>query len=152
MRARGNWNDGVTADRYLAYLFLRATMGVNIFLHGVARILSGVGPFAATLEKGFRSTPLPSSLVVGFAWALPWLEAAIGLLVLVGFLNRVALSAGALLILVLTFGTALRQDWDTAGLQLIYAIIYAALLAFSQYNAFSADALLRRNPANGDRP
>ena len=39
------------------------------------------------------------------------------------------LVAGSLLILALTFGTTLRQDWSTAGVQLIYAAIYAALLA-----------------------
>lgn len=129
------------SDRSLAYLFLRATVGVNILIHGVARLVSGPGAFASVLVQGFRSTPLPSSLVAGFASVLPWVEAAVGLFVLIGLFSRVALSAGALLILVLTFGSTMRQDWESAGLQLIYASVYTGLLAFRRYNTLSIDAL-----------
>jgi thiosulfate dehydrogenase [quinone] large subunit len=57
--------------------------------------------------------------------------------------TRLALSGGALLMLVLTFGTTLRQDWNTAGLQLIYAVVYAALLACLSANRYSIDRLLQ---------
>jgi thiosulfate dehydrogenase (quinone) large subunit len=78
-------------------------------------------------------------MVSAFAHALPWLEAVIGLLLILGAATRLALSAGALLILALTFGSTLHQDWDVAGLQLIYAAVYAALLVFRDNNAFSVD-------------
>jgi len=39
----------------------------------------------------------------------------------------------------LTFGTALRQDWDVAGLQLLYSAVYAALIAGLRYNSLSVD-------------
>lgn len=68
-----------------------------------------------------------------------------GFLVLSRLFTRLALAARALLILALTFGTTLRQDWQTAGLQLIYAAIYAALLAGVAANRYSADALFRRD-------
>jgi hypothetical protein len=55
------------------------------------------------------------------------------------FAERIALVAGALLIVALTFGSTLHQDWDVAGLQLIYAAVYFALLALRQYNLFSVD-------------
>ena len=128
-------------DRALAYLFLRATLGVNIFFHGLSRILAGSAAFTAALVQQFHATPLPSGMVSAFAHALPWVEAVIGLLVLLGAATRFALCAGALLILVLTFGSTLHQDWDVAGLQLIYAAVYAALLAFRNSNAFSVDGL-----------
>jgi thiosulfate dehydrogenase [quinone] large subunit len=41
--------------------------------------------------------------------------------------------------LALTFGTALRQDWDVAGVQLLYSAIYAALIAALRYNSVSVD-------------
>lgn len=129
----------VNKDAALAYLFLRATLGLNIFLHGLSRILAGPAAFAAALVQQFRATPLPSGMVSAFAHALPWVEAVLGLLVLLGAATRFALCAGALLILVLTFGSTLHQDWDVAGLQLIYAAVYAALLAFRDNNAFSVD-------------
>jgi thiosulfate dehydrogenase [quinone] large subunit len=133
-------------DAALAYLFLRATLGVNIFFHGLSRILAGPAAFAATLVQQFHATPLPSGMVSAFAHALPWVEAVIGLLLLLGAATRFALCAGALLILLLTFGSALHQDWDVAGLQLIYAAVYAALLAFRDNNAFSVDGAWRQKP------
>jgi thiosulfate dehydrogenase (quinone) large subunit len=133
-------------DAALAYLFLRATLGVNIFFHGLSRILAGPAAFAATLVQQFHATPLPSGMVSAFAHALPWVEAVIGLLLLLGAATRFALCAGALLILLLTFGSALHQDWDVAGFQLIYAAVYAALLAFRDNNAFSVDGAWRQKP------
>ena len=131
-------------DAPLAYLFLRATLGINILIHGIARILGGTGQFASGIISEFHSTPLPHGLVAAFAYSLPWIEAILGTLVLVGLFTRLALSGGALLILVLTFGTTLQQDWNTAGLQLIYAAIYAALLAYLSANRYSLDALFHR--------
>jgi thiosulfate dehydrogenase [quinone] large subunit len=75
---------------------------------------------------------------------LPWLEAAIGLLVLFGAFTRAALIAGALLIALLTFGSSLHQDWDVVGLQLIYALVYFVLISLRKYNTFSVDGLLLR--------
>jgi thiosulfate dehydrogenase (quinone) large subunit len=132
-------------DARLAYVLLRATLGVNILLHGVSRLLAGPGKFVATLVQQFHGTPLPQPLVVAFAYTLPWIEAAIGALVLVGLFTRFALTAGALLILVLTFGATLQQAWDIAGIQLVYALAYAALLAFLSANRYSVDAFLNRS-------
>jgi thiosulfate dehydrogenase (quinone) large subunit len=132
------------SDLSLAYLFLRATLGVNIFLHGASRILSGQGHFASTVIQQFQAAHLPHFLIVTFAWSLPWAEAAIGLLILIGLFTRLGLILGALLILVLTFGSSLLQDWQIVGVQLIYAAVYAALLAFLSANRFSLDALLHR--------
>jgi thiosulfate dehydrogenase [quinone] large subunit len=58
-------------SRELAYLLLRLTLGVNILMHGLSRILAGLTPFAAGMMKQFASTPLPPSLVHAFAYALP---------------------------------------------------------------------------------
>ncbi len=131
-------------DAALGYLFLRATLGLNIFMHGMMRLLAGPAAFTANLVQLFQATPLPSGMVSAFAYALPWAEAVVGLLLLLGAVTRFALCAGALLIFVLTFGTTLRQDWQVAGLQLMYAAIYAALLGFREHNAFSVDAIWSR--------
>lgn len=131
-------------DISLAYLLLRATLGVNILIHGVVRILSGPEHFASMLGQAFHATPLPEFLVVWFGRSLPWIEAIIGIFVLLGLFTRFFLTAGALLILILTFGTALSQNWEVAGLQLIYAVVYAILLAFSNANRYSFDNLYER--------
>jgi thiosulfate dehydrogenase (quinone) large subunit len=124
-----------------AYVLLRVTLGINVALHGISRIVAGPASFASSLTKEFSSTVLPHFAVQGFGYALPWLEAMIGLLILLGALTRVALIAGAVLIVVLTFGSTLHQDWNIAGLQLIYAIVYFILIGWRQYNSLSVDAL-----------
>jgi thiosulfate dehydrogenase [quinone] large subunit len=70
-------------------------------------------------------------------------EASLGLLLVFGLATRLALIAASLTIHALTFGSTLRQDWQSAGLQLIYAAIYAALLAFRNNNAYSLDGIRR---------
>ena len=131
----------------IGYSLLRATLGLNIFFHGVSRLVAGVGSFAAGLVKMFHATPLPATLVRLFGYTLPWMEATVGLLVLIGLGTRYALAVGALLIFVLTFGTTLRQDWDTAGLQLGYALVFSLLLIWREWNGLSLDAL-RANTRN----
>jgi thiosulfate dehydrogenase [quinone] large subunit len=142
---RGGVNNSVrerTRDFALAYLLLRATIGLNIFIHGASRLLAGVSSFANSLVPMFQKTPLPACSVHWFGLALPWVETILGFLVLAGLRTRFALIGGSVLIFVLTFGSTLRQDWESAGLQLIYASIYAALLAFRDKNVYSLDALL----------
>ncbi|MGH9615104.1 MAG: hypothetical protein ACRD28_00075 [Acidobacteriaceae bacterium] len=39
----------------------------------------------------------------------------------------------------LTFGIALTQNWSVAGIQMIYSIVYAILIAFGEYNRWSVD-------------
>ncbi|HTU48992.1 MAG TPA: DoxX family protein [Acidobacteriaceae bacterium] len=125
--------------RKLAYLLLRLTLGINILMHGLSRILSGLLPFAAGMVKQFASTSMPPTLVHAFAIALPWSELFIGIFILLGLWTRIALALGALEIVVLTFGISLTQNWSVAGLQLIYAVVYALLLGFGEYNRWSFD-------------
>jgi thiosulfate dehydrogenase (quinone) large subunit len=139
--------DAFETDRTLGYGLLRATLGLNICLHGVTRIGAGTDKFAQSLVAMFHATVLPPLPVRTFGCALPWMETAVGLLVLLGLWTRYALTGGALLILLLTFGTALRQDWETAGLQLTYALVFGLLLVFREWNRLSLDRLLSQ-PAN----
>ena len=131
------------ADAVVAYFLLRVALGLNILMHGVARIASGTGVFAATLSHTFQNTPLPRPAVLAFGTCLPWVEAALGLVLLIGLFTREALVGGSILILVLTFGSTLHQDWDVAGIQLTYALAYAALLACQGLNIYSLDVFLK---------
>jgi thiosulfate dehydrogenase [quinone] large subunit len=130
-------------DIAIAYLLLRVTIGINLCVHGVSRILGGPSAFAQSLIPLFQKTLLPAGAVFGFGLALPWVEAILGLLVLIGVRTRFALIASAVLLAMLTFGSTLRQDWESAGLQLIYASVYAALLAFRSKNTYSLDSVFR---------
>jgi thiosulfate dehydrogenase (quinone) large subunit len=132
-------------DRNLAYTFLRVFLGVNIAVHGASRIYSGVAAFATEQVSQFAKTPLPSQMVYLFSVSLPFAEALIGVLILVGLWSRLAYCVGFLLMINLTFGSTLRQDWTAAGWQLLYAFAYAALLAFREHNPYSVDGARRKS-------
>lgn len=117
-----------------AYVTLRFTLGINMFMHGFARILSGVGAFADKMTAGFGESPLPAPLVRAFLMGLPFVELIIGLLMLLGLFTRYALIAGAFLITLLTFGSTSKQDWATASVQLPYAIAFFILLFTLEHN------------------
>jgi thiosulfate dehydrogenase [quinone] large subunit len=129
-------------DFAIAYLLLRSTLGLNIFMHGVSRLLAGLAAFAASLVPMFQKTFLPSWSVYTFGLTLPWAESLLGFLLLVGLRTRAALIGGSALMFILTFGSTLRQDWQSAGLQLTYAAIYAALLASRENNLYSVDSMM----------
>lgn len=134
-----------STDQRLAYAVFRFTLGINILVHGVGRLLgAGVGTFATKTSSEFAGTPLPPGLVHIFLVVLPFAETILGALITVGLLTRWALTVGGLLITALLFGTALRSDWPTVGIQMIYAITYYLLLKNIADNRLSIDTLLGR--------
>ena len=126
----------------LAYSILRVAFGANIFLHGLSRLLNGRAAFLAYLNHYFEHAHLvPTGLLPAFGAVLPWVETILGLLLLLGLFSRFALIAGALVMIALVIGSNLAQDWEVAGLQLIYCFIYYYLLARIDLNAYSLDRL-----------
>jgi thiosulfate dehydrogenase [quinone] large subunit len=115
-------------DVQLAHLLLRGVLGLNITAHALAR-LPNVSGFATQLTADFARTPLPAWSVTTFARVIPFAELAIGVAVLLGIKLRWARLAGGGLIAALSVGACLAQMWDAAGLQLVYALVYAVLLA-----------------------
>lgn len=140
-----NATDSRTLDRELAYAVFRLTLGINILVHGAGRIFGpGADAFAATTAVEFAKTPLPAGMVHAFLFVVPFAELVFGVLTTLGLLTRWALTLGGLLITALVFGTAMRSDWNTVGVQMIYAITYYFLLVHRSSNRFSLDALLGR--------
>ncbi len=135
-----------TLDRQLAYAVFRLTLGINILVHGAGRIFGpGAEAFASTTAAEFTKTALPSVMVHAFLVVVPFAELVLGVLTTLGLFTRWALALGGLLITVLVFGTAMRSDWNTVGVQMIYAITYYLLLVNRSYNRFSLDAALGYN-------
>jgi thiosulfate dehydrogenase [quinone] large subunit len=138
--------DSAPFDRQLAYVVFRLTLGINIFVHGAGRIFGpGAEAFATTTAVEFSKTPLPAGMVHAFLIVVPFAELVLGALTTLGLFTRWALALGGLLITALVFGTAIRSDWNTVGVQMIYAIIYYLLLLNRSANHFSLDALFFGN-------
>jgi thiosulfate dehydrogenase [quinone] large subunit len=126
----------------LPYALLRIALGLNISMHGIIRWAAGLRSFAESLLPMFQKTPLPPWSVYSFGYLLPIVEAIIGACVLFGFQTRRALISGSVLMLFLTFGSTLRQDWPTVGIQLTYSVVYSLLLAGIRFNSYGVDRLL----------
>jgi thiosulfate dehydrogenase [quinone] large subunit len=126
----------------LPYALLRIALGLNISMHGIIRWAAGLRSFAESLLPMFQKTPLPPWSVYNFGYLLPIVEAIIGACVLFGFQTRRALISGSVLMLFLTFGSTLRQDWPTVGIQLTYSVVYSLLLAGIRFNSYGIDRLL----------
>jgi thiosulfate dehydrogenase (quinone) large subunit len=123
----------------VAYLLLRLTLGANIFLHGLSRLIGNHAAFATHIESEMHNTPLPGFLVHFVAAVLPWCEGTVGLLMILGLWTAVALIAGSLLMLMLQIGTCLAQNWPLAGGQLMYVLLFFILLTYVERNRWSVD-------------
>ena len=128
------------SDKALAYGLLRVALGVNFAGHGLTRIYNGVGQFAATTAEHMVKSPLPHGFVLGFGYAIPWIEAVLGLALILGLGTRVMLAGGAVFMMALTVGVTSNQQWDVAGQQLLYSLVFFVLLFLREWNGLSVDA------------
>ena len=138
------------SDTAIAYAILRLTFGVNLGFRGFVRItVNGLDAFSAGLAGQFESTWVPVSAVSAFGHVVPFVEVAIGLMLIFGLFTRPALVIGGLMMTSLTFGTMFLQNFDLAWLQLTYALAFFILLAARSWNAISLDSMLF--PSQGAR-
>jgi thiosulfate dehydrogenase [quinone] large subunit len=126
----------------LAYFLLRLTLGANLFLHGVARLLGDRAAFGEHMVKQMQNAPLPLTLVHWVADVLPWVEGCIGFFLILGLATALALIAASLLLLMLQVGVCLAQNWSVAGDQLIYVLLLFILLTLRDRNRWSMDWLV----------
>jgi thiosulfate dehydrogenase [quinone] large subunit len=126
-------------NKSLAYALLRIAFGINFAGHGLIRIYNGVGVFAATTTEHLAKSPLPHSLAFGFSYAIPFLEAILGLTLVLGVFTRISLVCGAVFMMALTIGVTSNQQWDIAGQQLLYSVVFFLLLFFIEHNTVALD-------------
>ena len=124
----------------LAYLILRLTMGVNMFTHGVARLLD-LDKFNGWLISQFSNTILPEFIVSISSYMIPFVELIIGILLILGLFTSRALLVGSLLIVALVFGSGLQENWNVMSSQMIYAIFFFILSYLIELNRFSLDRI-----------
>ena len=134
----------ISLGRSLGYFILRLSLGVDMLMHYVVRTWGISKDFVPVTEKMFVGNLLPMSWVHVFLTVLPYFEGLLGVLLILGFLSRWAITAEGLLVTVLLFGTALRSDWTVVSHQMIYLLFVFILLAVEQYDYFSVDSFLAR--------
>jgi thiosulfate dehydrogenase [quinone] large subunit len=87
---------------------------------------------------------LPMVLVVPFAYSLPFIEVLVGVLILLGLFNSIALVLSSLLLIALTFGMVMLGDTPTVANNLLYVLINFVLLYLAEQNGYSVDRIRRR--------
>jgi thiosulfate dehydrogenase [quinone] large subunit len=117
------------------------TLGVVFLFSGFGKFMAGIGNFAGQQTEQFAGK-LPSVLVAGFFYVLPFVEVAVGALLVLGLFNVFALIMSGLLLTALTFGTVMKGDFPTVAHNVSYALVNSALLWLANYNGYSLDRLL----------
>lgn len=135
-------------ERSLAYLMLRATLGVNFSGHGAIRIYHGTGVFAHQMVLQLANAPLSPVLVSAFGYFVPWFEIFMGIALIVGLFTRTVLISGSLFMMALTIGISANQQWSIAAQQLLYSVVFFILLFSVEYNTWSLDTALNRPTAS----
>src|SRR5271156_675594 len=133
------------SDKSLAYALLRIAFGDNLTGHGLTRIYNGVETFATQIAEHLTKSPLPHNYILGFSYAIPFVEAILGLTLILGVFTRIALVCGAVFMMLLTIGVTANQQWDVAGQQLLYSVVFFLLLFLIEHNALALDNYLRRS-------
>jgi len=127
----------------IGYFFFRLMLGMNLFFHGFMRILTGVSAWENPMAETFVDTFLPMPLVHGFLYAIPYIEAVLGSLTLLGLFTRRVLLAGVAFYCILMFGHCVRQNWSTVHVVMHYGLYYWILLVFIRHNWLALDKRLR---------
>jgi thiosulfate dehydrogenase [quinone] large subunit len=128
--------DSLRRDISTAYVILRVTMGVNMFFHGGTRI-PHLTAFADSIVKAFARTQFPPALVAPYAYAIPFIEVVLGVLILAGIGLRYILPLSGIYMISLIVGTLFRADYLVVSEQLEYSIVFAILIALRSFNGFS---------------
>jgi thiosulfate dehydrogenase [quinone] large subunit len=125
-------------NQNMAYLLCRIAIGTSLFGHGLVRmpILSG---FSGWMTGQFKESMLPQAIVLPFSYILPFAELIVGLLLVSGLFTKQALITGAIVMIVLVFGSTAIQQWEAIPSQLIHIAFIAFLLTFLDQNTYVLD-------------
>ena len=122
------------------FLILRLAISISMLGHGLVR-LPKLSAFSQWMVGSFEKSLLPKALVVSFSYVLPVAEFSIGLMLLTGLFTKPAAVAGAVIMLLLIFGTTMTENWEALPSQLIHIIFFAILLQFIDSNSIALDEI-----------
>ena len=123
----------------LGYLIMRLLLGLNLFMHGFMRYLTGVSNWEQPTAELFVGTFLPEQFVHTVLYIIPAVELTLGTLLLIGLFTRWAVLGSVVLFFVLAFGHGVRQNWTGIHLIMHYTIYFWILLALQKQNWLALD-------------
>lgn len=128
-------------------LLMRLSLGVLFLFAALGKFMApgGIGGVAQKMQETFASTWLPSFLVVPYVHVLPFVELAVGILLLLGLCTRWAFLLSGLLLISLAFGMMVQQQHAVVANNLTYVLMAAAGIWLSaRDNPVSVDRVIAR--------
>ena len=122
-------------------LLLRLLLGM-LFLVAGLRKFGDLAAFRGYIHKEFDPTFLAGPLLVVFSYALPFVEVAVGALLVLGLFTRPALVLTALTLIALFFGKLLVADRQTTAFIAVYFLITVYALRSADNNQYALDSLM----------
>lgn len=155
-RGPGEGEDGVRSQggddtaKCLAVALLRWSLGVLFLMAGVPKLFMLKGFVAGHLVPAFEKTFLPAWLVALYGYALPFVEAGVGILLLAGFYRKTALLVAGVTLISLAFGQMLIQGQGIVANIMFYILMTAAALFGQEYDRWASVGCCRKD--NGEKP
>lgn len=113
---------------------LRLGLGVLMLYAGAAKFMSGLPKFYQGMETMFGPTWMPGIMWRPYAYAIPYVEIILGVLLIVGVARFWVGIVNALYILGLAFGMQVMQKHDVVAANYMYFAIATAYVILSKYD------------------
>lgn len=111
------------------FFFLRLPIAISLAGHGLVR-LPKLQTFTEGMVKSMEKSAIPEALITPFGYVLPFLEAIIGISLLIGFKLKLTIYSAIALMSILILGSSSIENWSAIEAQLLHSLYLFALLWF----------------------
>lgn len=111
------------------FFFLRLPIAISLAGHGLVRIPK-LQVFTEGMVKSMEKSAIPEVLITPFGYILPFLEAIVGISLLIGFKPKLTIYAAVSLMTILIFGSSSVENWSAIEAQLLHSLYLFVLLWF----------------------
>ncbi|AZA59809.1 MauE/DoxX family redox-associated membrane protein [Chryseobacterium indoltheticum] len=111
------------------FFFLRLPIAISLAGHGLVR-LPKLQTFTEGMVKSMEKSAIPEALITPFGYVLPFLEAIIGISILIGFKPKLTIYSTIALMSILILGSSSIENWSAIEAQLLHSLYLFALLWF----------------------
>src|SRR5690606_36612353 len=116
-----------------SFFFLRLPIAMSLLGHGLVR-LPKLAEFSNGMVQGMEKSILPSTLVAGWGYILPFIEVTLGLGLLLGFTTKETLFASLVLMSILILGSSSIENWGAIESQLVHSVYLGFLVWYMERN------------------
>lgn len=127
---------GCWDPKSMAPALIRWSLGMLFLVAGINKLGNPAGFVYGYLAPAFEKTFLPAGLVNAYGHALPYVETAIGVLLILGLFRTFALLLTGVTLISLAFGQILLQQQGTVANIFLYILMTAVALAMSKHDVW----------------